>query len=116
MREGETMAAPRVRQVKSDVVGEEPVVAAAVPKKPSMLDQEHTVYVGDRIQLNGTIFHVMSGVYAWHMVGPDGKDCSLTCDTMPSPYFTPDAVGVYDVTLPTDDGMAEITIKVSEAP
>ena len=111
------MAAPRVARVKSDDVDmEETVARPTAPKKPSMLDQEHTVYVGDRIQLNGTIFHVMSGVYAWHMVGPDGKDCSLTCDTMPSPYFTPDAVGVYDVTLPTDDGMAEITIKVSEAP
>ena len=109
------MAAPRVRQMKSDVMVEEPVVATAAPQKPSMLEQEHAVHVGDYIQLNGTIFNVTSGVYAWHMVGPDGKECSLTCDTMVSPYFTPEVVGVYNVTLPTDDGMAEISIKVSES-
>ena len=107
------MAAPRVRQVKIDDAEMEKTVA---PKKPSMLEQAHAVQVGDRIQLNGTIFNVRSGVYEWHMVGPDGKDCHLTCDTMVSPYFTPDTVGVYNVTLPTDDGMAEITITVSEAP
>ena len=111
------MAAPRVSRAKSDNDTEmkEAVTHTAVPQKPSMLEQEHAVHVGDHIQLNGTIFSVTSGVYAWHMVGPDGEECSLTCDTMVSPYFTPDKVGVYNVTLPTDDGMAEITITVSEA-
>ena len=110
------MAAPRVARVTSDDPKvEEPVVTTAAPQKTSMLEQEHAVHVGDRIQLNGTIFHITSGVYTWHMVGPDGKECALTCDTMVSPYFTPEEIGVYNVTLPTDDGMAEITITVSEA-
>ena len=111
------MAAPRAaRVVSSKPEVHETVVETPAPEKPSMMMQEHAVHVGDRIQLNGTIFTVTSSVYEWHMVGPDGNDCSLTCDTMPSPYFTPDAVGVYNVTLPTDDGMAEITITVSKAP
>ena len=110
------MAAPRAARVKDDEVEvKETVTRTAAPKKPSMLMQEHAVQVGDRIQLNGSVFTVTSGVYAWHMVGPDGKDCPLTCDTMVSPYFIPDTEGVYNVTLPTDDGMAEITITVSKA-
>ena len=110
------MAAPRVARVKDDEAEvKEPVVATPALEKPRMLMQEHAVQIGDRIQLNGSVFNVTSGIYAWHMVGPDGKDAPLTCDMMVSPYFIPEADGAYNVTLPTDDGMAEITIMVSKS-
>lgn len=84
------------------------------PPAPEM-NQTHAVSVGDKVQLNGTLFHVSSGQYDWACTGPDGKDVPLTNPTMPGPSFTAEQVGAYVSTLTTDDGVATITVNAADS-
>ena len=78
------------------------------------LHQKHVVQLGDRVHLNGSLFTVSSNQYEWHMICPDGTEGQMMNATMVSPSFLADQLGVYAVTLPTDDGLAEILVEVQE--
>lgn len=81
---------------------------------PSMsLTQEHSIHVGDMIQLNGTLYNVPS-LYEWKMMKPDGEEGYMTNPIMPGPSFVAEEVGDYVVTLQTADGEAVITVHVSK--
>lgn len=82
--------------------------------KPEM-QQTHEVAVGDRVQLNGTLFNIASGQYDWSMTGPDGAPVDLQNPTMPGPSFTAEKAGTYVAKLTTDDGVAEITVNAVES-
>jgi hypothetical protein len=84
-------------------------------KQAPQMNQSHNVQVGDKVQLNGTLFNVASGQYDWMCKGPDGETVPLTNPTMPGPSFTAEQAGAYVTKLTTDDGVATITVNAAEA-
>ena len=81
---------------------------------PPQMNQNHDVHVGDKVQLNGTLFNVSSGQYDWTCKGPDGETVPLTNPTMPGPSFTATQTGAYVSKLTTDDGVATITVNAAD--
>lgn len=92
----------------------EAVVAEVQESIPtdSKMKQVHKVHVGDSVTLNGTLYNIASGKYAWEMACPEGSQSSLMNPTMPGPSFIPDMEGEYIITLPTDEGIAEVKFEV----
>lgn len=120
------MAAPKKKVASKPVVDE--VVAAEVESEdhlgdidgdeipnvsqvPTVMKQTHKVSVGDRVQVNGDHFKVSSHHYEWQMIAPYGSTATLVgAVSMPSPSFLADVAGTYLLYLPTDEGLAEVTV------
>lgn len=88
--------------------------APAEAKPAPEMNQSHDVSVGDRVQLNGSLFNVSSGQYDWSCKGPDGETVALTNPTMPGPSFLAEQAGAYVAKLTTDDGEATVTVNASD--
>lgn len=99
---------------EAESVQHEELPAMAEKKENPVLKQLHKVTLGDNVMLNGTLFTVSSRQYAWTMTCPDGSEGNLMNPTMPGPSFVAAQAGDYLIHLPTDDGTAEITVRVSE--
>lgn len=76
--------------------------------------QNHTVPIGRRIQPNGNLYKVSSGVYVWELRDPQGDIRPLMNATMPGPSFIPDMLGVWVAVLETDEGPAVYNFNVVE--
>ena len=75
-------------------------------------NQKHTVEKDATVTIHGGIFSVKDDVYTWQLRNSHGVSEVLGNTNGSEPWFIPDEIGDYLVTLPTTQGLASFTFHV----